>query len=152
MNYNIGGIVNGYAPSISNVDFCPSSINRFETVNNKSLEQFYHHVMLENNPERPILDYSVAQSTRFGISKVMITRISYHIEVTVTASNGVSAKTNATFSKALTVAMPVGVTTPAVIYGIACSTGGRPQFSPLSAVPGAPVKSINRCSLGYHMI
>jgi hypothetical protein len=66
----------------------------------------------------------MAECARLRVDWVIITSISDNVEAAISATNGIAAKANATVSKPLAVPVPVRVTTPAVIYWIACSTGG----------------------------
>lgn len=143
VNDHIGHKLDSDATSISNVHIRPTTINGLEAIDNQFLFQLNHHVPLENNPERLILDNSMAQSSRFGVNRVIIPWVSHNIEATITATNGISSKTNPTVCKTLAVLVPVAVTAPAVINGITSTTGEVPQLSPFSAVAGAPEITLN---------
>ena len=121
VNDNISDKLDSDASSISNVDISPTAINGLEAVHDQLLLQLDNHVPLEHNPQRFFLDDSVAQSSGPGVDRVIITRVGDDIETAVTATNRIPAKTNATVCKALAVLLPLGVTTPAVINGIASS-------------------------------
>ncbi len=121
MNYNISDKLDGDACSISNVDIDPTTINGLEAVHDQLLLQLYHHVPLEHNPQRFVLDDSMAQSAGPGVDRVIVAGVSDDIEAAVTATNCIPTKTNATVCKAFAVFLPIGVTTPAVINGIAGS-------------------------------
>lgn len=121
MNDNISNILDRDASSISNVDIDPTGVNGLEAVHYELLLQFYNHVTLEHNPERLVLDNSMAQSARLGVDSVIVAGVGDHIEAAITATYGISSKSNATVCKALAVTMPVGVTAPAVVNGIAGS-------------------------------
>lgn len=122
MDDDIGNILNCDAASISNVDIGTTAINGLEAVDNELLLQLNDHVTLENNPEGPVLNNSVTEGAGLGVDRVVITGVSDHVEATITATDGVSSKTNATVSKAFAVLVPVAVTAPAVINGITSST------------------------------
>jgi hypothetical protein len=64
----------------------------------------------------------MAQSTGSGVNGIIITGVSDDIEASITTTNGISAKTNATVCKTLAVLLPIGITTPAIINGISSST------------------------------
>lgn len=138
MNYNIRDKLNSDACSISNVDIDPPTINCFEAIRDELLLQCNHHVSLEHNPERFVLNDSVSQSPRFGVDRIIITRVSDHIEASITTPNCISPKANTTVCKALTVPVPIVVTTPAVINGITCSTREITQVPSFGAIPDAP--------------
>ena len=82
----------------------------------------------------------MAKGPRPGIHSVIITRVSDHVVPAMTAPNGIAPKPNGAVSKALTVLMPVRVTSPAVINGVACPTWKIAQVSPCCAVTDAPVE------------
>lgn len=96
MNDNIGNILNCDTCTISNVHICSSPINGFKAIHDELLLQLYNHVPLEDNPEWPILDSSMAQSARLWVNRVVISGVSDNIEFTITTTNGISTKTNAT--------------------------------------------------------
>ncbi|GAV57265.1 hypothetical protein CFOL_v3_00803, partial [Cephalotus follicularis] len=122
MNNHICHELDGDACTVSNMDIRPTTINGLKAVHNELLLQLYDHVPFEDNPERVVLDHSMAQSSRLGVNGVIICRIRDNIEAPVPATNGISAKTNAAVCKTLAVAVPAGVTAPAVVNGIASST------------------------------
>ena len=134
--------LDGDAGSISNMDIDSTAINGLVAVHYELLLQCYHHIEVENDPERLVLDNSMAQSARPGVNRVVITRISDNIETAITASNGVSTKTYTATSQALAIDEPIRITTPAIINGIS-SCAGISQFPSVSAVKYAPVFSKN---------
>lgn len=141
MNDDISNKLNRDTRSVGNVDIGATTINGLEAVHDQFLFQLNDHVSFEDNPERLVLDNSVAQSARFWVNRIIIAWVSDDIEAAITSANGIPAKTNSTISKALAVLLPVGVTPPAVINWIASSTREVAQFSPLSVVARAPAKS-----------
>lgn len=72
VNDNVSNILDGDASSIGNVDIHPTAINGLEAVHDELLLQLYDHVPLEHNPERPVLDDSMAQSARLGVDSVIV--------------------------------------------------------------------------------
>lgn len=126
------------ASAIGNMYIYPSSINCLKTVHDELLFQLNHHVPFEHNPKRFLLNDSMTKSPWLRVHWIVVTRISYDIETTITSTNSIPTKPNATFRKALPVAVPIGVTTPAVINGIACSTGEESQLPPFSAITDTP--------------
>lgn len=122
MNYNVCNKLDCNAGSISNVNIGSAAINGLEAIHDELLLQLDHHVTLEDNPERLVLDDSMAQSTGSGVNGIIIAGVSDNIEASITTTNGISAKTNATVCKTLAVLLPIGITTPAIINGISSST------------------------------
>lgn len=139
MNDNIGYKLNCDACSISNVHIDSSTINCLEAVHDQLLFQLNNHVPLEHNPQGPVLDHSMAKSARFRVHRVIIPGVSHHIKFSITTTDSIPAKTNATIRQTLPVALPVGVTTPAIINWVACSTREISQLPSLCAVLDAPV-------------
>lgn len=139
MNDNIGYKLNCDACSISNVHIHSSSINGLKAVHDQLLLQLNNHVPLEHNPQGPVLDHSMAKSARFRVHRVIIPGVSHHIKFSITTTDSIPAKTNATIRQTLPVALPVGVTTPAIINWVACSTREISQLPSLCAVLDAPV-------------
>ncbi|RDX74976.1 hypothetical protein CR513_45203, partial [Mucuna pruriens] len=138
MDDDIGNKLDCDACPISNVHIHSSCINGLEAVHDQLLLQLNNHVPLEHNPEGSVLDHSMAKSAGFWVHRVIISGVSHHIELAITATNGISTKANATIRKTLPVALPVRVTTPAIINGVASSTREKPQPPSLCAVLDAP--------------
>ncbi|CAO2831932.1 unnamed protein product [Amaranthus hypochondriacus] len=122
MDDDVSHVLNCDASSVSNVNVGSTSINCLEAVHYKLFLQFNHHVTLENNPERFFLDDCMTKGPWPGVNWVIITRVCNDIEATIFATNSIPSKSNTTVSQAFTVFVPVGITTPAVINRIACST------------------------------
>lgn len=137
---NIGDELYCDACTISYVDINSTAVYCLEAVHDQLLLQLDDHVPLEHNPQRPVLDDSITEGAWFRIHWVVIAGVSYDVVPAVPTANRITAKANAAVSKALTVEMPVGVTAPAVIYGVASSATEKSQLSPLRAIPDAPDK------------
>lgn len=101
MDDDIGNKLNGYAPAISNVDICTTTIYGLEAVHDKLLLQSDHHVALENNPEGPVLDDSMPEGARPWVDRVVIMRISHNIDFAITTANCIASKTNPTVGQPL---------------------------------------------------
>lgn len=122
MNDDVGGIMNGYAWSISNVNTCTSTINSLERVHDQLLLQLNHHVSFEYNPQWLILYHSMPESSRLRIHRVIVAGIRDDINPTVSSPNSILPKSNGAISQPLTVCLPVRVTPPAVVNRIPSST------------------------------
>lgn len=138
MDNNIGHKLDCEASTISNVNIGPTSINCLETIHNQLLFQLNHHVSFEHNPERFVLDDGMSQSTRLWVDRVVVAGVSDNIKSTVTASDGVSAKANATICETFAILLPIGVATPAVINRIAGSTREETELPPRSSIADTP--------------
>ena len=141
MNNHIGNVLNSNATSIGNVDIDSAPVDRLKAVHDQFLLQPYHHVALEHDPERLLLDDSMAESARVGVNRVIITGVCDNVKAAVAAPNGVPAETDATVSQTLSVAVPIRVTPPAVVDWITGHTREKAQFPPLCAVIDAPAQS-----------
>ena len=86
------------ASAIGNMYIDSSSINGFETVHDEFLFQLNHHVSFEHNPKRFLLNHSMTKSPWLRVHWIMVTRISNDIETTVTTTNSIPTKPDATFS------------------------------------------------------
>lgn len=149
MDDNISDELNCDAGSISNVYIHTTPINGLEAVHDELFLQSDHHVALKHNPKGFILDYSVSDSSRFGVHRIIITWVSYNIEPPIAASNSISPKPNRAISEALSVALPVLITSPAIIYWVPCAAREVAQFSPRCAVlDTAAVGSYCQCKDG----
>lgn len=129
------------ASAISNVYIYPSSINCLKTVHDEFLFQSNHHVPFEHDPKRFLLNNSMTKCPWLRVHRIVVTRISDNIETAITSTNSIPSKSNATFRKAFTVTVPIGVATPAVVNGIPCSTGEESQLPPFSAITDTPAIS-----------
>ncbi|KAI5386969.1 hypothetical protein KIW84_073205, partial [Lathyrus oleraceus] len=96
------------ARSICNMYVCSSSINSLETVHNQLLFQLNNHVPLEHNPKWPILDNSVTQSSRPWVNRVVVSRVSDNIELSIATTDSISSKTNTTICQTLPILLPIG--------------------------------------------
>ena len=94
MDDHISNKLNSNATSISNVDIDTSSVNGLEAVHYKLLLQCDHHVTLEHNPQRPVLDDSVTEGSGPGVYRVIMTRVTYNVVLSITATDGVAAESN----------------------------------------------------------
>lgn len=141
MDDHIGNKLDGDASPISDVDIHSTGINCLETVHYQFLLQFDHHVSLEHDPQRPVLDDGVTESARSGIDGVVIIWVCHHIVPSITPTNGIASEANATVSKALAVKVPMWVTAPAVINGIPRSTREITQVSPFRTIADGPERN-----------
>lgn len=122
VNNNVGDKLNGDACSIGNVDIGTAAIDGLEAVHDQLLLQHYDHVPLEDNPERLVLDHSMAQGAWPWVDRVIVARVGDDIEPPVTATNGIATKANAAVGQALAILVPVAIAPPTVINGITSST------------------------------
>lgn len=128
MNDDVGDKLDSDASTVGYMDISTTTINGLETVHNQLLFQLYHHVSLEHNPQRLILDNRMAKSSWFGVNNVFVSWVCDNVEASITTSNCVASKTYPTVSEAFAVVMPVTVTTPTVIDRVTGSTRENPSF------------------------
>jgi hypothetical protein len=60
MNDDIGDKLDGDASTIGYMDVGATGINGLETIHDQLLFQLYHHIPFEHNPQRLLLDDSMA--------------------------------------------------------------------------------------------
>lgn len=140
MDNDIGHKLDCNAGPISNMHIGSPCINSLKAVHDQLLLQRYNHIPLEHNPERPVLNNGVPESARPGVHGVIIAGISHNIEPAISAPYSIAPKPNPAICEALTVLVPVGITSPAIINGVSSPTGEKSQFSPLCAVLDGSVK------------
>ena len=119
VNYDIRDKLDGDASPVGNVDIGSTSIYGLEAVHDKLLLEGNHHVPLEHNPQRLVLNDSVAYSPWSWGNRVIIARVTNNIVFSIATSDSIASKTNATVSKALPVELPMGITSPTIINRIA---------------------------------
>ena len=122
MDDDVGDKLDSDASTVGYIDISTTTINGLETVHNQLLFQLYHHISLEHNPQRLILDNRMAKSSWFGVNNVFISGVSDNVEASITTTNSVASKTDPTIGEAFAVLMPVTVTTPTVIDWVTGST------------------------------
>ena len=122
MDYNIGDKLNGNTTPIGNMNIDSSAINGLETVHDQLLLELNRHVLLEHNPERLLLNDSMAEGAWSGVNRVIIPGVRDDIEAAVTAPNGITAETNTAISETLPIEVPARVAAPAVVDGISSRT------------------------------
>ena len=109
------------ACAVSNVHIDSTSIYGLEAVHDQLLLQRDDHVALEDDPQRLVLDDSVAQGARPRVDRVVVASVCDHIVAAVAATNGIATEANPAVREALAVPLPVGVAAPAVVDGVASS-------------------------------
>lgn len=139
MDDDIGDELDGNAGSISNVNVEATTINGFEAVHNEFLFEGDHHVSLEHNPQRPILNNGMTEGARSGVHRVIVPWVCYYVVPSVTATDGVAAKTNGAISQTLSPEVPTLVAAPAVIHWITRPTREKCQIPSIRVIAYSPV-------------
>lgn len=93
---HIGHILNGNASTICYVDISPAPVDCFETVHDQLFFQLYDHVALEHDPERFVLDDSVAEGSWAGVDGVIVRGVRDNVKASVAATNGVATEADPT--------------------------------------------------------
>lgn len=140
VNDDIGDELDGNASPISNVDIGATGIDCLEAVHDQFLLQSDHHVPLEHNPQRPVLNHGVAEGAGSGVDRVVVAGIRNDVVSPIAAADCVSPEPNAAVCKVLTAQLPTGVAAPTIINWVPCSTREESQIPPLCAVSNAPEK------------
>lgn len=129
------------ARTIGNVHVGPTSIYGLEAVHDQLLLELDHHVALEDNPERVVLDDGVAEGSGPWVDRVGVGGVSDDVEAAIAAPDGIAAEPCAAVGKALAVLVPGGVASPAVVNGVAREAGEVAQFTAvLCAVLDTPAQ------------
>lgn len=94
MDNNVRNVLNRETSSISDVNIDTTTIDGFEAVHDQLLFQGYDHVAFEDDPEWFVLNHGVTECSRYGINGIVVSRVGYDVETTVTASDCVAAKSD----------------------------------------------------------
>ncbi|KAH7834175.1 hypothetical protein Vadar_013431 [Vaccinium darrowii] len=129
MHNHVCNELNGDAPSFGNVHVSPTFIYGLEVVHDQLLLELDHHVALEDDPERFILDHGVAEGTESRVHGIVVGGVGDDVEVAVVVPDGVVAEPNAAIGEKLAVEVPRWVALPAVVDGVADGTGEEAQFA-----------------------
>jgi len=116
---DVGDILDGDAGAVGDVHVGAASVDGLEAVHDELLLERDHHIPLEDDPERLVLDHGVAEGALARVDGVVVARISDHVDLAVAATDGVAAEADAAVSQALAVLVPVRVAAPAVVHRVA---------------------------------
>ena len=115
MDDDVGDELNGDARTVGDMNIVTATIYSLETVHDQLLLEGDDHVALEDDPERYILDDSVAESARLRVDRVVVAGVVDHVESTVTPADGVATEPDSAVREPLSILVPVRVAPPAVI-------------------------------------
>lgn len=104
------------------------------------------HVTGKDDPQGLIADDRISERSRLGIHRIIVSRISHHIDLTVLAANGALTEPIGTIGEPLAVLLPVGVAPPAVVDWVAGPTRKIAQL-PSGGVDGPGTKKKNICDM-----
>ncbi|KAL5990159.1 hypothetical protein ACLOJK_011056 [Asimina triloba] len=129
MDNNISDKLNGYAGPVCYMDICPTPIDGLEAVHNQLLFQDDDHVTLEYDPKGLVLDDGMPKSARARVDRIIVTGVSDDVVASITSTNGLAPKANPTVSQPFAVELPLGITAPAVVNGVASATRKKAKSS-----------------------
>lgn len=115
VNDNVFHILYCNARTVGDVDIGASAVDCLVTVHDKLLFELDDHVSLKDDPQRLVLNNSVAQSAWPGIDWIVVIGICDNIESAVLPSNGVPAESNGAVCKPLSIVFPICIAAPTII-------------------------------------
>lgn len=119
VNDHIRHILYGDARPAGDVHARSSAVDRLERVDHQLLLELDHHVTVEDDPQWLVLDGTVPKCPWLGVHRV-VSRVCHHVNLAVTSSDRVLPKPDRAVRQPLPVLIPIGVTAPAVVNGVAC--------------------------------
>lgn len=118
VNNNIRHVLYSDARTISNVHTRTPAINGLKRVHYQFLLQFDNHVPGKYDPQRLFLNDGVAERPGLRIDHIIVARVRHDVNLAVSSANGVLTESDGAVRQFLTILLPIGVTTPAVVDGI----------------------------------
>lgn len=141
MDDHIRHVLYRYAWPTSNVDARASAVDCLERVDHQLFLELDHHITLENDPQWLLLDDTVPKCAWLRVHGV-VARVSHHVNLAVSAPDGVLTEPDRAVCQPLPVLLPIAVTPPAVINWVTCPTWEVPQIPPINWLIDAPAKKI----------
>lgn len=115
---DVGDVLDGDAGAVCDVHVGATPVDGLEAVHDELLLERDHHVPLEDDPQRLVLDDGVAERAFLGVHGVVVAGVGDDVELAVAAADGVAAEADAAVGEPLPVVVPVGVAAPAVVDGV----------------------------------
>lgn len=138
---DVGDELDSDAGAVGDVHVGAAAVDGLEAVHDELLLEGDDHVTLEHDPEGLILDDGMPQCPRARVHRVVVPGVGHLVQTPVAPADGVAAEADAAVGQPLAVEVPVGIAAPAVVDGIACSTGKISQGPASGAVPYGPAKN-----------
>lgn len=95
---NVGHVLDCDAGAARDVDAGASPVDGLERVHDELLLQLDRHVPGEDDPQRVVLDHSMAEGPRLRCHRVVITRVGDDVDLAVPSADRVLAEANAAVS------------------------------------------------------
>ncbi|GER54280.1 aliphatic sulfonates import ATP-binding protein SsuB [Striga asiatica] len=121
---DVAHVLHGDAAAAGNVDVGPAAVDGLVGVEDELLLELDEHVGGEDDPEGLRLDDRVAEGARFGVDGVEVGGVGHDVVAAAFAAERVLAEADCAVGEALAVELPVRVTAPAVVDGVAGEAGG----------------------------
>lgn len=137
---DVSDVLDGDAGTAGDVNVSASAVNGLEAVHDELLLERDDHIPLEDDPERLILDDTIAEGALSRVDRVIVAGVGDNVDLAIAATNGIAAEADAAVSQALAVIVPVLIAAPAVVDGVACPARQVPEIPPGRAVPDGPVE------------
>lgn len=92
MDDDVGDLMYGDAWSIANVNASTSTVYGLERVHDQLLLQLDHHVPLENDPQRLVLNHRMTEGSWPRVYRVVVARVCDYVDTAVSSSDCILAK------------------------------------------------------------
>lgn len=93
MDDDVGDVLDRQATAVGYVNVDATTIYGFEAVHDQFLLQGYHHVAFEYDPEWLVLDHGVTEGSRYGVNRIVVSRVGYDVVTAVATADCVAAET-----------------------------------------------------------
>ena len=123
MHNNVGNVLDREARAVCDVDVDAAAVDGLEAVHDQLLLQGDHHVALEDDPERLVLDHGVAERSRSGGDGIVVAGVGYDVVAAVAAADRVAAESDRAVGEAFAAELPFAVAAPAVVDWVAGGAG-----------------------------
>ncbi|MED6218159.1 hypothetical protein PIB30_024341 [Stylosanthes scabra] len=119
---NIGDVLDGNACTVGDMDVDAAAVDCLEAVHDELLLQCDHHVVLEHDPQGPVLDHAITEGAGLRVHSVVVGGVCDDVVAAVAASDCIVAKANGAGGEAFASEVPAVVAAPAVVDRVAGPT------------------------------
>lgn len=115
VEYDVGDGLEREPGASGDVDVDASAVDGFEAVKDEFVAEADGHVLGEDNPQRLRLNGAVAQRPRDRICCIAVAVIRYHVNSAISASDGVSSRSDSAIGKSLAILAPLWIAPPTLV-------------------------------------
>lgn len=123
-------VMDSDARPAGDVDASTSAVDGLERVHQQLLLKLDHHVPLEDDPQRLVLDHRVPESSGPEVHRVVVAGVGDHVNPAVLAAHRVLPEPNGAIRQPLPVALPIRIAPPAIVNWVAGATRQVSQVPP----------------------